>query len=60
VVDRSAADISRRQRHWLQQLQRRWLYKVRVRLNGANAGASATRNRALQVRLKWLIQLRQG
>uniref|UniRef100_A0A383VE35 Glycosyltransferase 2-like domain-containing protein n=1 Tax=Tetradesmus obliquus TaxID=3088 RepID=A0A383VE35_TETOB len=48
VVDRAAADISSEQRDWLQQLQCRWLHKVRVRLNGTNAGASATRNRALQ------------
>ncbi|WIA23095.1 hypothetical protein OEZ86_010001 [Tetradesmus obliquus] len=48
VVDRAAADISCEQRNWLQQLQCRWLHKVRVRLNGTNAGASATRNRALQ------------
>jgi hypothetical protein len=49
VVDRAASDISSEQHAWLQQLQLRWLHHVRVRLNGANLGASATRNRALQV-----------
>ncbi len=50
VVDKPPATISRQQHDWLQQLQTTWMHRVRVRMNHANLGASATRNRALQVR----------
>lgn len=50
VVDRARAAISPQQDAWLQQLVAQWLHRVRLRFNQHNLGASATRNRALEVR----------
>lgn len=55
VVDRPKADLSAHQVLWLQQLQDRWLRRVRVRFNETNMGASATRNRGLQVCLSLFV-----
>ena len=49
VVDQPHAQLSEAQALWLQELQAKWLDRVRVRFNDGNLGASATRNRALQV-----------
>lgn len=49
VVDQPYNKLSRRQRDWLNSMQERWLNKIRIRYNEDNLGASATRNRALQV-----------
>lgn len=49
VVDKPSCELSERQALWLQQLQARWLHRVRIRVNEENLGASATRNRALEV-----------
>jgi hypothetical protein len=49
VVDRPPTKVTAAEAAWLAQLQATWGHRVRVRLNDANLGASATRNRALQV-----------
>lgn len=49
IVDQPRAALSPDQVLWLQQLQARCMHRVRVRINEANLGASAARNRALQV-----------
>lgn len=49
VVDQPADSVGAKQKAWLHQLQQKHLNKVRVRFHEENMGASAARNRALQV-----------
>jgi len=60
VVDQPLHAVSPDQALWLQRLQAKWLDRVRVRLNECNMGASATRNRALQVMNQSITSVMRG